>query len=263
MSRQFAVAPPPNFVIFIVLPAYNEAEALPRLLARIAAVSDAHFGGGLRVILANDGSTDGTPGLARAAADTHRLHLDILTHKVNRGLGEAIKTGLKGALERSTSDDDVIITMDSDDTHLPGLIPRMVMMIEEGNDLVIASRYQHGSRMLGIPRYRQLLSTGLSWLFRIVYPIPGARDYSCGYRAYRAGALRAALNRFGDSLFVERGFACMVDILIKMHLAGATVNEVPMILRYDRKPGATKMPVKKTIVQTFRLLARRRFGVMD
>jgi len=250
-------------VIFIVLPAYNEAEALPRLLARIAAVSNAHFGGNLRVILANDGSTDGTPELARAAADAHRLQVEILSHQVNRGLGEAIKTGLTGALARCAGGDDVIVTMDSDDTHLPGLIPRMVQMIEEGNDLVIASRYQHGARMLGIPRYRQLLSTGLSWLFRVVYPIPGARDYSCGYRAYRAGALRTAFDRFGDLLFVERGFACMVDILIKMHLAGATVNEAPMILRYDRKPGATKMPVKKTIVQTFRLLTRRRFGILN
>lgn len=48
-------------MIFIVLPAYNEAVALPRLLARIAAVSDAHFAGQLHVIVANDGSTDGTP----------------------------------------------------------------------------------------------------------------------------------------------------------------------------------------------------------
>jgi dolichol-phosphate mannosyltransferase len=55
----------------------------------------------------------------------------------------------------------------------------------------------------------------------------------------------------------------MVDLLIKMHIAGATVNEAPMVLHYDRKPGATKMPVKKTIVQTFRLLARRRIGIMD
>jgi dolichol-phosphate mannosyltransferase len=72
--------------------------------------------------------------------------------------------------------------------------------------------------------------------------IPGARDYLCGYRAYRAGLLRKAVLRFGDTPFAERGFACMVDILIKLCLVGATVNEVPMILRYDRKPGATEMP---------------------
>jgi dolichol-phosphate mannosyltransferase len=250
-------------VIFLALPAYNEAEALPRLLARVAATAHRHFQGELRVIVADDGSKDGTADVARAAAEVLNLPLEVISHPVNRGLGEAIKTGLTAALERSVDADDVIVTMDSDDTHLPGLMPRMMQMIEEGSDLVIASRYQHGARMLGIPWFRQALSTGLSILFRVVYPIPGARDYSCGYRAYRASALRAAFDRFGDRLFVERGFACMVDILIKVHLCGATVNEAPMILRYDRKPGATKMPVKKTIVQTFRLLARRRVGILD
>jgi dolichol-phosphate mannosyltransferase len=250
-------------VIFVALPAYNEAEALPRLLARLAATSKTHFNEGVRILIADDGSKDGTPEAARAAADAHGLYLEIVTHEVNRGLGEAIKTGLTGALARSTDGDDIIFTMDSDDTHLPGLMPRMAQMIKEGSDLVIASRYQNGARMVGIPWYRQMLSTGLSILFRIVYPIPGARDYSCGYRAYRASTLRNAFECFGDTLFVERGFACMVDILIKMHLAGAVVNEAPMILRYDRKPGATKMPVKRTIVQTFRLLARRRVGILD
>jgi dolichol-phosphate mannosyltransferase len=250
-------------VIFVVLPAYNEAEALPRLLRRIASISRAHFGHSLRIIVADDGSADGTPELAHQVAAAEDLCLEVVSHAVNQGLGAAIKTGLTTALARSNDHDDVIVTMDADDTHLPGLIPRMVQMIEEGNDLVIASRFQPGARMLGIPRYRQLLSTGLSWLFRVVYPIPGARDYSCGYRAYRAGLLREAFARFGDTLFVERGFACMVDILIKLHLVGAIVNEVPMILRYDRKPGATKMPVKKTIVQTFRLLGRRRLGILD
>lgn len=250
-------------MIFVVLPAYNEAVALPVLLARIADTSSVHFNSELRVIVVDDGSTDGTSGVVCATARAHHLHLEILTHETNRGLGEAIKTGLIGALARAQQDGDVIVSMDSDDTHLPGLIPRMVVMIEEGSDLVIASRFQPGSRMLGIPWFRQFLSTGLSILFRIVYPIPGARDYSCGYRAYRAGALRAAVNRFGDSLFIERGFACMVDILIKVYLVGAVVNEAPMILRYDRKPGKTKMPLKKTIVQTFRLLARRRVGILD
>ena len=248
---------------FIALPAYNEEEALPRLLARIAAVSKTHFNNELRVIIADDGSKDNTAGAARDAADACDLCCEIITHEVNQGLGGAIKTALTTALMRSASPDDIIITMDSDDTHIPGLIPRMALMIEEGNDLVIASRYQNGSRMLGIPWYRQVLSNGLSMLFRVVYPIAGARDYSCGYRAYRASSLQAAFDQFGDKLFVERGFACMVDLLIKLHLAGATVNEAPMVLRYDRKPGVTKMPVKKTIVQTFRLLARRRVGIMD
>lgn len=253
-------------VIYVVLPAYNEAEALPRLLHRIADTSAAHFAQcPLHVLVVDDGSADDTAAQAQrvATARADDLRLELIQHPTNRGLGEAIKTGLLAALARAQSSDDVIVTMDSDDTHIPALILRMKQLVEEGSDLVIASRYQPGARMVGIPWYRQLFSNTLSLLFRLTYPIPGARDYSCGYRAYRAGALRAALARFGDQLFIERGFTCMVDLLIKLHAAGAVVNEVPMILRYDRKPGPTKMPFFKTIVQTLRLLTRRRLGLMD
>jgi dolichol-phosphate mannosyltransferase len=246
-------------LIVIALPAYNEEIALPLLLARIASLSEQHFNHQVRVIVVDDGSADDTAGVTRAFAARSALAVNLVPHGVNRGLGEAIKTGLRAALD-AAGPDDIIVTMDSDDTHLPGLIPRMALLIEEGNDVVIASRYQRGARMVGIPWYRQALSGGLSMLFQLAYPIPGARDYSCGYRAYRPALLRAAFERWGDQFVSERGFACMVDILMKLHMLGAIVTEAPMVLRYDRKPGATKMPVRKTIVQTFALLLRRRFG---
>lgn len=246
-------------MILIALPAYNEEEALPLLLGRIAVVSERHFNHQVEVIVVDDGSKDRTAAVTRDFAAKSALKVTLAPHGVNKGLGEAIKTGLRAALDRA-GDDDIIVTMDSDDTHLPGLIPRMTQLIEEGNDVVIASRYQLGARMVGIPWHRQMLSKGLSLLFQVTYPIPGARDYSCGYRAYRPELLRSAFTRWGDQFVSERGFACMVDILMKLHMQGAIVTEAPMVLRYDRKPGETKMPVKKTIVQTFALLLRRRLG---
>lgn len=246
-------------MIYVALPAYNEEEALPLLLGRLAAVAERHFPDRLQVIVVDDGSKDRTAEVTRAFAAQSRMPVHLVPHGVNRGLGQAIHTGFRAALERA-GEEDVVVTMDSDDTHIPGLIPRMVQLIEEGNDVVIASRYQPGARMVGIPWNRQLLSKGLSLMFQVVYPIPGARDYSCGYRAYRPAVLRAAYERWGERFVSERGFACMVDILMKLHMVGSLVTEVPMVLRYDRKPGETKMPVRKTIVQTFALLLRRRFG---
>jgi len=246
-------------LIYVALPAYNEEEALPLLLGRLAAVAERHFPDRMQVIVVDDGSRDRTAEVTRAFAVQSRMPVHLVPHGVNRGLGQAIQTGLRAALDRA-GDEDVVVTMDSDDTHIPGLIPRMAQLIEEGNDVVIASRYQPGARMVGIPWHRQMLSKGLSLMFQVVYPIPGARDYSCGYRAYRPSTLRAAYERWGDRFVSERGFACMVDILMKLHMIGALVTEAPMVLRYDRKPGETKMPVRKTIVQTFALLLRRRFG---
>ncbi len=248
-------------MITVVLPAYNEAEALPTLLDRLAAVSVARFGSALRVIVVDDGSADGT---GAQAIGRPGLAVRLIVHPRNSGLSAAIATGLRAALEsEGDADDDIVVTMDSDDTHSPWLMPRMVDQVREGNDVVVASRYQPGARVIGVPASRQMMSNGMSLLFRLVYPIPGARDYSCGFRAYRAGLLRQAFDRWGDGFISERGFSCMVDILIKLSLLGAIIAEAPMILRYDRKPGQSKMNVRQTAIQTLSLLARRRLGRMD
>src|SRR3989442_4881661 len=113
-------------------------------------------------------------------------------------------------------DRSIIITMDSDGTRAPGLILRMVRMISEGHDVVIASRYREGSRCVGVPFLRRILSHGSSWLFRVVFPIQGVRDYTCGYRAYRAHVIRDAITRYGDQFLDQDRFQCMVDILLQL-----------------------------------------------
>ena len=150
--------------------------------------------------------------------------------------------------------------MDADNTHLPGLMLRMLNSIREGRDVVIASRYQAGAFIKGVPLHRRLLSWCMSLFFQCVYPIPAVRDYSCGYRAYRAAFLKTALARLGERLFSTEGFACMVGILLKLHKLGAIFGEVPMILRYDQKSGASKMRIGNTIIRTLAVLLRERFS---
>jgi dolichol-phosphate mannosyltransferase len=78
------------------------------------------------------------------------------------------------------------------------------------------------------------LSWGAGKLFRVCYPIHGVRDYTCGYRAYRAGFLRRAFEN--DKYFIDQpGFSCMIDILLKLDRLGAIMTEVPLVLRYDLK----------------------------
>ena len=246
-------------MIVVVLPAYNEADALPPLLHRLHGVSVGHFGSTLSVIVVDDGSTDGTAERASAEAPPG-LGLRVVTHAENRGLNEAVRSGLLAALE-TVREDDIVITMDADDTHAPGLISRMTMLIEEGNDVVVASRYAPGGRVRGVPLSRRLLSRGASLLFRAVYPVRGVRDYTCGYRAYRAGLLKEAFTRWGDQFISEPGFSCMVDILLKLDRLDAVVTEAPLVLRYDRKAGKSKMNVRRTMAQTLSLLVRRRLGL--
>lgn len=240
-------------MIVVVLPAYNEAEAIGPLLKRITRiVSQRRLP--ISVVLVDDGSTDGTPDRARLHTE---IDIRVVTHPSNRGLGEAIKTGLVTALEIAR-EDDIVVTMDADDSHSPGLIPRMVDRLEEGCDVVIASRYLPESRVVGLSSHREFMSRAASWLFRVVCPIRGVRDYTCGYRAYRAAVLREAFQRWGNRFIDQPGFSCEVDVLLKLSLMRLVFAEVPLVLRYDRKPGASKMNVRKTIAHTLRLLLRRR-----
>ena len=243
-------------MIIITLPAFNEEAGLPELLVRVQDAMEEN-GFDYRVIVVNDGSTDGTASAVDALRG--KLPVERIDHPENRGLGEAVRTGLLAALDRA-DDRDIIVTMDSDNTHTPGLIAGMVNGIREGNDVMIASRFRPGARVMGVPLYRGLLSRAASMLLRVTFPTPGVRDFTSGYRAYRAGLLRRAFDTYGKDLVAESGFACMIDILLKLRSLGAIMNERPLILRYDFKYGISKMKVARTAGNTLALLARRRFG---
>jgi dolichol-phosphate mannosyltransferase len=241
-------------MIVVILPAYNEQDAIVPLIGSLRAIARNRFIERIRIVVVDDGSSDETAARVEALADADTL---LVRHPVNRGLGEAIKTGFRFALELQPQAD-IIVTMDADNTHSPGLLTHMISSLDEGNDLVIASRYRPGARLVGLAWYRELLSTGMSWMFRLLLPIRGVRDYSCGYRAYRAGILRRAFEKWGDGFVDQSGFSCMVDILLKLNRLGAIMSEVPLILHYDLKRGASKMKVGQTVRTTLRLAWRER-----
>jgi dolichol-phosphate mannosyltransferase len=243
-------------MVIVVLPAFNEALNLVPLLDRIASslASIEH-----RVIVVDDGSTDETATIAAS-----RSASGVVLHKnpQNMGLAETLKRGLVAAVAQATGADDVIVTMDADNTQPPELIPSMLDAVRNGSGLVIASRYRHGARVRGLSVPRRGLSLGASWLFRTLLPIPGVRDYTCGFRAYRASLLRKAFDQLGpDQLVAERGFSCMVDILLRLREFDPVASEVPLDLRYDFKQGASKMRVARTVGATVRVMLRHRLSV--
>jgi dolichol-phosphate mannosyltransferase len=244
-------------VVHIVLPAYNEASNVGALL-RALDLTAADSGMNFHVIVVDDGSRDSTSEIARSFDG--KIPVLLIVHPVNLGLGAAIRSGLLAAVE-TAGNDDVIVTMDADDTHTPGAIVQMFSKIEAGYDVLIASRYQPGSQVIGVPPFRRFLSFAASVLFRIVYPIPGVKDFTCGYRAYRASALRAAFSLYRKEFIDQEGFQCMVDILLKLKPMGLRFGEVPLLLRYDRKSGKSKMKVARTAWKTLLLLGRRRLGM--
>lgn len=240
--------------VLIALPAYDEQHALPRLVKEIARSLD-RAGLTWKVVAVDDGSTDRTAAVLQALS--RDFPIDVVTHPRNLGLPAALRTALRTAVDRA-EEGDVIVTMDADDTHSPELIPAMLHELDRGHDVVIASRYRRGARVLGVPLLRLVTSWGSAALFKVLLPVRGVRDYTCGYRAYRASLLRTMFDRHGEAFIDRPGFSCMADVLLKCARQGASIGEVPLVLRYDQKRSTSKMPVRRTVLETLELIRRER-----
>jgi dolichol-phosphate mannosyltransferase len=243
--------------VIFVLPTYNEAENLAPLLDQVRATME---GARLtyKVVVVDDGSNDAT----YAVVDDHARRMPIIIERnmFNKGLACALRMGLLRATAIADPTD-VIVTMDADNTHKPDQVLQCLRALGQGADIVIASRYRPGAEIHGLSAFRRALSHGASLLFRICFPMRGVRDYTCGYRVCRAELLQRAIRLYGEDFISERGFSSVADTLLKLHKLGGRIAEIPLILRYDRKKGESKMAVARTILQTLWLLLRRRFNV--
>ena len=249
-------------MIYVIFPALNEERVIrPTLLALADAIrgTEQYY----LAVLVDDGSTDATVAEARRAVEESggRLRLEVLSHEVNRGLGAALRTGIYHVLDRA-GDDDVIVTLDADNTHPPAMIPGLVARVRDGWDVAIASRYRTGSEVHGVPGYRRALSDAGRLVFQVLYPIPGVRDYTCCFRAYRVPVLRTARRVYGDELCAARGFEAVMDLLLRLGPLGVRATEVGFVLDYGGRVGQSKMKVLRTIRSTVALLLRRRWERM-
>ncbi|MDO5644893.1 MAG: polyprenol monophosphomannose synthase [Dermabacter sp.] len=213
--------------VLVVIPTYNEREALPRTLARLlAAQPEVH------VLVVDDGSPDGTGAwVAEQARADERLHLLERTEKA--GLGPAYLAGFAWALER---DFEVVCEMDADASHRPEQLSRLLDAVERGADLAIGSRWIPGGAVHRWPKRRTLLSRGANMYARIALGI-AVHDATAGYRAFRADALRS-LMRHGD--IASQGYCFQVDMTRRAAEAGLRIREVPIDFD-EREQGYSKM----------------------
>lgn len=238
---------------YLMLPCYNEENAIVPLLRNVehAAVGLAEP---LKVVIVDDGSSDNS--IARIkeyAAQKNAVSVEIMPHGTNKGLGQAMRTGVYH-LAQSIDDEDIVFTMDADNTHNPDYMIAMRDKIRAGNEVVVASRYCPGGEEKGLALYRSILSRGASTLLTLVFHCKGIRDYTCGYRAYKGRLLKEAYTRYGQALITEDGFTCMAELLIKVHPLAHGADEIPMVLRYDLKGGKSKMKIIKTIVRYWHVI---------
>jgi len=226
-------------MICIILPAYDEELSIDSLLNKIERVMKENQYD-YKIVFVNDGSKDRTAGVL--SSYLNKLPIEVINHKTNRGLWETIRDGFERAAE-ICQPGDIIVRMDCDNTHDPKYIPLMAEKINDGFDVVIASRFQKGGGSSGVSTYRGLISRIANLVMKIFFPIKGVWEYSCGYRAYRAELVQDALKIFENAFIDLRGlgFTCTLEKLIKFRMMKAKIGEIPFELKYNLKRSPSKM----------------------
>ena len=220
-------SPPVGTGAWVVLPTYNEAENL-RLIA--LAVLDQLPGATLLVV--DDGSPDGTGGLADdLAAEDPRVRVRHRTAK--QGLGRAYLDGFGLALVGGA---EIVIQMDADFSHDPAALPGLIEPVAADRaDLVIGSRYVAGGGVRDWGILRRLISRGGSRFARVVLGLT-PHDLTGGFKAWRATTLGAIPF---DGIHAG-GYVFQIEMTYRASRLGARVDEVPIVFR-DRRAGQSKM----------------------
>lgn len=215
----------PSPSALIIIPTYNEAENLERLLDAVFEVQpDVH------VLVVDDGSPDGTGDIAdRRAGEDERVHV---THRQGKlGLGTAYIAGFKWALER---DYPRVFEMDCDFSHQPKYIPDF-LRASQSADLVLGSRYVRGGGTENWGWTRQLTSRGGNLYARLILGLP-YKDLTGGFKCFR----REVLEAMDLDSIASVGYAFQIELTYRAHKAGFRVTEVPIIFP-DREQGESKM----------------------
>ena len=210
----------------VVIPTYNEAENIERMLQRVdECLPEAG------VLVVDDGSPDGTAELVEAAIGRYR-DVHLLRRNEKSGLGSAYRTGFGWGLERGY---DAFIEMDCDFSHDPAALPGLIAPISEGYEVVIGSRYVEGGSIPNWAWHRELLSRGGNLYASTVLGL-GVRDSTAGFRCYTASILQ----RLDLERIRAEGYGFQIEMTYRSKQHGAAITEVPIAF-VDRAAGESKM----------------------
>ena len=212
--------------VWLILPTYNEADNIE---AFVAAARE-HLPASRRILVVDDSSPDGTGRIADRLAAEH-ADVEVLHRPRKEGLGPAYIAGFRRALEGGA---ELILEMDSDFSHDPAYLPRMLDAARNA-DLVIGSRYVPGGGVTEWGPLRRAISRGGSAYSRLVLGVD-VQDLTGGFKCFRREVLDAI--DFGD--VTSRGYAFQVEVTYRAIKAGFRVVEVPIVFR-ERRVGASKM----------------------
>ena len=233
-----------NTTVDIVIPVLNEEHSLPRCISTLGGFVDDYPGRDWKFTVADNGSTDRTPDVARELADADERVRVIRLEQ--RGRGRALKRAWQ------KSDADVRCYMDVDLStglqHLPDLVSAVA---EQGYDIAIGSRLLPESVVEGRSVTREITSRGYSLLFRSMF-LTGFKDAQCGFKAISASAAMAL-----TPLVKNNHWFFDTELLLIAENSGYRIKEIPVHWQDDPD---TRVKVVSTALEDVKGLLRLRFG---
>jgi dolichol-phosphate mannosyltransferase len=233
--------------VWVVLPTYNERENLERMAITILGVlPEAH------ILVVDDSSPDGTGELADSIA-ARDDRLAVLHRPAKQGLGVAYREGFRWVLDRS--DMRAAVQMDTDFSHDPRDLPRLLAPLMLDADLALGTRYMRGGGTVGWPLRRRVVSRGGTIFARVVLGLP-YDDLTGGFKAWRREILELVRLRETSG----SGYAFQIETTWWAHRRGAKIVQVPIVFR-ERTAGASKM-TRGIIGEALFLVLRLRLQAM-
>jgi dolichol-phosphate mannosyltransferase len=230
---------------WLVLPTFNEAENIEPII-RAALPQLASTGVPHRILVVDDNSPDGTGAIAdRLAAEIDEV--EVLHRDRKEGIGPAYLAGFDRGLAGGA---DLLLEMDSDFSHDPADLPRLIAAAEHA-DLVLGSRYVPGGGVTDWGLARRLISRGGSLYAKVLLGVP-VNDLTGGFKCFR----RDVLERLDLSSVGTDGYGFQIEMTYRTIRAGFRVEEVPILFR-DRRVGASKMSARIAIEAFWKVPALR------
>jgi len=237
--------------IWVVIPTYNEAPNIERLVRAATAELDRRAPNGYRILIVDDNSPDGTGEIADALADAFDA-VEVLHRPRKDGLGQAYLAGFAVALERGA---ELVIEMDADLSHDPRYLPELLRSVRTC-DLVLGSRYVRGGGVRDWGPLRRIISRGGGRYARLVLRVP-VRDLTGGFKCIRREVLEAI-----DLPSVRaEGYVFQIEVTYRALRAGFRVREIPIVFQ-NRTAGSSKMSAKIAL-EAMLLVPRLRANATD
>lgn len=229
--------------VLVIVPTFNERENIPVLVPQLLAIE------GLRVMIVDDASPDGTGDVAERLAADSGGRLTVMHRAGSRGLGRSYVDGMQAALRTNVQ---FVCQMDADLSHDPSDLVRLIAAGRSA-DLVIGSRYIPGGTLHNWPQRRLWLSVCANEYVRAVTGLR-IRDCTSGFRCWS----RTLLARLPLATIVSDGYAFQVEMAYEAKRAGAVIVEAPIHF-VERRQGASKLSwrvVRESIWMPWRLIGR-------